>query len=146
MKRLTLTLAAIAVLAMVTSCTVTQETTMRHIDLSQFAKQDFLITPHQYNGEYITVGYVEFTYVPELESLSVKERSKLNMKEWAKVSTTYYTRKEGVQGMMEKVQAQVKELGGDGIMDLVIIAVDNPAYHSAYANTVRLSGWAIDRK
>ncbi len=123
-------------------------------DFSKYSKQNFLITPDSYNGDYESIGLISaslFASVTETElPTNMHENGKFS---WETDSTYlmfsvnkyYLIEKINTEEVVEELFQTVKRMGGDAITNLKTNFTYRERY-GIYIPGVELTGFAIKRK
>jgi len=138
MKKIFLT----STLALLFACTppltnIPRESSFFGIDFSKYTKAGFLITPEKYNGEYESIGIVNYVLVPgaELKTIKMsKEGQTYPQKIWVKEQTTLG------QGL-DSLYSIATKMGANGIMNFKVISADRT--YGSINGAVNLSGYEI---
>lgn len=118
------------------------------IDLRQYTVDGFLVTPFQYQADYMAVGMIYTTFMPEGIKTKIKTDKKtddgmpIHKKVWRFQNLK-------LQDGLDKMVADSKELGADAIVELKIqdkteSHIDGFSAINVYG--YELSGFAIKRK
>lgn len=130
------------------------------VDLSKY--DDFLITPHQYNGKYSSISIVEYKFTPAVKRIDANRDTLHLYTSMEKYMESYlYDQlailKIDVSRVLDSVYISCKHKGANAIIDfkihyntddislLLISSVGGKQFIPAKIPTIKITGYAIRR-
>lgn len=144
MKNLIIVFAAFLLLSCAPVTTIQRTSQFTGIDFRKYTDSGFLFTPEKYNGEYESIGIVNYKLLPSAELVSPNDDPTYNgpyAKRW--VQEDVY-----IGQVIDSLYVRSVEMGADAIMNLEVIYETE---ERATTPPVTLHGWtargfAIRRK
>lgn len=145
-------LSILSFLILVISCTtpdqvVRSSENFTNIDFTSYAQKGFLISPYVYDGQYESIGVINFEYYPKSELKLIKP----NPDDDVKINVSY---KKWIPDLinfddqLNKVYEECVSMGADAIVDFKVSSIEK-TYDTKPVLTVNgilLTGFAIKRK
>lgn len=116
------------------------ETSLITVDFSKYAKTGFLITPHDYSGEYEAMGLISISVVPEarLVSKSYKHSSgPTATKEMWDIGQL------DINTIIEALHKRAVSLGADAIIDFKVTTVERQ-HGEGTLKSVKITGYELE--
>ena len=137
---------------------IPQKEIIKGIDFRKYTEKGFLITPEKYNGEYESIGIINYLIMPEANRKIQEVVIPTTKSKWED-SDYIYRRSEGifkwvikevdVQIALDGIYKQCIEIGADALVNFSAVS-ENEEY--LYTNPplslkgIRITGFAIKRK
>ena len=155
----------VLIIILACSCAVTPPPTFEKefelltLDLTQYAEDNFLISPTAYGGDYVTLAYILVNgsdgavYVQNADSTVTSRPSPFSffiMSANSVHSAAWVKDRVDLQQVIEAAVTAAKRMGANGLVSVnwnsdVDVIRPPGGWESLYRGTIQLEGWAIKR-
>ena len=128
---------------------------MNKVDFAAYSQKGFLITPEKYNGEYESIGIIDFVKMPGAVYSNLKDMEGNNKyipehSNFSKTSSQWFYEFIDLDKAINELYEECLSMGADAIMNFDF-ELNEDSYTVDYSNPTkvtgyRITGFAIKRK